>query len=664
MFSYPHWYQESPPPLTSTPANDGVINWSPLWKYDSDILEIENDSRQVESVYVRHRRERVDLAQRQISSCYDSSLPSRRIIRGTWFYYFTPAKAFYPFSEDVAKKIELWFQGLKALTPTPGEPIRSELEMNFTLPHRANGEVIKYKLLAIKEIPTPEQKTKDNLFDGFSVTMRSTAFNDFFTGTIQLERGARVTPDPEEAWCGTEADQLVFVVHGIGQALFAKSETSFKHQVSSLSKLTMEQQEALFQTDLELRQGAAAAAAAGAGAGADAVIAPSSAIPTNPTQTPTIISRFGNKKRIEYIPIEWYDIVRSEDSPLAKDLGLVTLPNIQVVRQIANEVVLDILLYLTPQYREKILTFVCSKIVEMYSVFVEINPNFLPNGGKCSLIGHSLGTVILFDLLANQRREAVIGKALMLPHLSPSSLSLGTKFTLPFRPHAFMAMGSPLGLFFSIRNSAHSMMFGQVKEHESDVTIEDVVMSQCFVLPTCSTFYNVFHPHDPVAYRIEPLLDPALFSKAPVVVIHHKGGFRAHYVFKNIATQITDTVSSVFNPAGWFTSKVLPTTVTTSTAVAAPPPSSLSSSQTNSSPASPSTPTTPLERANSKRSLEECPADIPQVALNAGRRIDYMLQETGLENANEYVSSITSHTGYFDMKDVARFIVVNIWARD
>jgi hypothetical protein len=399
MLSYPHWYQELPPSPTSTPAStDGVIQWGPLWKYDSDILEIENDSQQA-SVYVRHRRERVDLVQRKISSCYDSNVPSRRIIRGTWFYYYTPSKTYFPFTEDVAQRIELWFQGLKSLTPTPGDPIRAEVEMNFTLPHRANGEMIKYKLLAIKEVPTAEQKTKENLIDGFSVTMRSTAFNDFFTGYLQLERGARVTPDPEEVWCGTEADHVIFVVHGIGQALFAKSDTSFKHQTANISKLTMEQQEALFQTEQELRQGAQTTA-----------VTPSPTSPANPVQPLSILSRFGNKKRIEYIPIEWYDIVRSEDSPLAKDLNLVTLPNIQVVRQIANEVVLDILLYLTPQYREKILTFVCSKIVEMYSIFVDLNPNFLPNGGKCSLIGHSLGTVILFDLLANQRRESVIGK--------------------------------------------------------------------------------------------------------------------------------------------------------------------------------------------------------------------------------------------------------------
>jgi hypothetical protein len=376
-----------------------------MWKYDSDILEIENDSKQ-QTVYVRHRRERVELPQRQLFSCYDSTSPPRRIIRGTWFYYYTPSKSFFPFSEEVALRIELWFQSLKGLVSTNGDPIRGEVEFLISLPHRLSNESIKYKLSAVKEQQlSSDPKTKvENLIDGFSVTMRSTAFNDFFSGTIQLERGLRYNSEPEEAWCGTEVDHVVFVVHGIGQTMFAKSDGSFKSCIASLSKLTMEQQEALFQEQQNQQQAAATAAAT------TSTSQPAAAAVSLTAPTPaSILTHYGNKKRIEYIPIEWYNIVRADGSPLATDLSLVTLPNIQVVRQIANEVVLDILLYLTPEYREKILTHVCAKINEIYSIFLQLNPTFAPNNGKCSLIGHSLGTVILFDLLANQRREPLIG---------------------------------------------------------------------------------------------------------------------------------------------------------------------------------------------------------------------------------------------------------------
>ena len=84
------------------------------------------------------------------------------------------------------------------------------------------------------------------------------------------------------------------------------------------------------------------------------------------------------------------------------------------MRQIANEVVLDVLLYLTPAFRQRILSFVCHKINKIYHQFCENNPSFVESGGKCSFIGHSLGTVILFDLLAMQKTDmSVNGKLYM-----------------------------------------------------------------------------------------------------------------------------------------------------------------------------------------------------------------------------------------------------------
>jgi hypothetical protein len=77
-----------------------------------------------------------------------------------------------------------------------------------------------------------------------------------------------------------------------------------------------------------------------------------------------------------------------------------------VVRQIANEVVLDVLLYLTPAFRSRILNSVRYKINKYYHKFCDNNPSFVQDRGKCSVLGHSLGTVILFDLLALQADPA------------------------------------------------------------------------------------------------------------------------------------------------------------------------------------------------------------------------------------------------------------------
>ena len=48
----------------------------------------------------------------------------------------------------------------------------------------------------------------------------------------------------------------------------------------------------------------------------------------------------------------------------------------------------------------------------IYNLFCEYNPSFVSNGGKCSLIGHSLGSVIVFDILNAQNAEmASVGGA-------------------------------------------------------------------------------------------------------------------------------------------------------------------------------------------------------------------------------------------------------------
>ena len=58
-------------------------------------------------------------------------------------------------------------------------------------------------------------------------------------------------------------------------------------------------------------------------------------------------------------------------------------------------------------------------------------------------------------------------------------------YQLNFHVEHFFLLGSPLGLFVSLYN-------------EEDFVDEE--------LPTCKYFYNIFHPQDIIAYRVEPLL--------------------------------------------------------------------------------------------------------------------------------------------------------------
>lgn len=61
------------------------------------------------------------------------------------------------------------------------------------------------------------------------------------------------------------------------------------------------------------------------------------------------------------------------------------------------------------------------------------------------------------------------------------------------------------------------------------VTVRGIeTLGKDFRLPTCPGFFNIFHPFDPVAYRIETLVNPELTSIRPVLIPHHKGRKRMH----------------------------------------------------------------------------------------------------------------------------------------
>ncbi|KAG6465410.1 hypothetical protein O3G_MSEX015135, partial [Manduca sexta] len=59
-----------------------------------------------------------------------------------------------------------------------------------------------------------------------------------------------------------------------------------------------------------------------------------------------------------------------------------------------------------------------------------------------------------------------------------------------------------------------------------------------FALPTCDNFFNIFHPYDPIAYRIEPLINPRMRDVKPSLIPHHKGRKRMHLGMSFICVSI------------------------------------------------------------------------------------------------------------------------------
>lgn len=352
------------------------------------------------------------------------------------------------------------------------------------------------------------------------------------------------------------------------------------------------------------------------------------------TSTQLIQSHYNNSfsngviNRVEVLPISWHSTLHSGQTGVDRRLAQITLDSIPRLRSFTNDTVLDVLFYTSPVYCQTIIDTVCSELNRIYKLFRERNPGFK---GGVSLGGHSLGSVILYDLLCHQQPN--ISKDCS-PSKSHVSGCAGTgqpsvKFPqLTFNPDALYALGSPIAIFECIRG------------------VESLGMDFC--LPTCKNFFNIFHPYDPIAYRIEPLINPQLRRVKPFLIPHHKGRKRMHLELKDtmvrvgadLKQKLVESLKATWNK--WKSS------------------ASTSEGQLEKV----------VEEEMDKEQLcgDKDDADDQTASaemlgrLNSGRRIDYVLQEAPLEMINEYLFAMTSHVGYWESEDTMLLMLREIYS--
>jgi len=88
-----------------------------------------------------------------------------------------------------------------------------------------------------------------------------------------------------------------------------------------------------------------------------------------------------------------------------------TLNTIPALRSIANDVVLDVLLYLTPNYCYDVLQSVTDQIFSVYGVFNKTFPDFASRGGKFSLVG-SFSCLAVLTFLYKTNRVVLFARLL------------------------------------------------------------------------------------------------------------------------------------------------------------------------------------------------------------------------------------------------------------
>ncbi|KAJ6952360.1 phospholipase SGR2 [Populus alba x Populus x berolinensis] len=132
---------------------------------------------------------------------------------------------------------------------------------------------------------------------------------------------------------------------------------------------------------------------------------------------------------------------------------------------------------------------------------------------------------------------------------APKSYTPYIKYTkLEFKVDTFYAVGSPLGVFLSLHNVRIGL--GKGKEYWAEENISEE-------MPACRQMLNIFHPFDPVAYRIEPLVCKEFISKRPVIIPYHKGGRRLHIGFQEFTEDLAARSQAIINHLNVVKVKVL-----------------------------------------------------------------------------------------------------------
>ncbi|CAB9527338.1 SEC23-interacting protein [Seminavis robusta] len=476
-----------------------------------------------------------------------------------------------------------------------------------------------------------------------------------------------------------DIDHLVLMVHGIGEML--RSVDLFGLQITNLSTIV----------DCAgfLRQNHAEVQSARF----------SHMYPTHES-VPTV-----STGRVEYLPIEWHEAFsimsqrmsapsQFEASPIGRqlvkaggrqsrvmmqDISLRTIPQ---MRTFANDTLMDVLFFMSAEHHDTIIQ-ICT--AEM-NVVVQKFKALTGFRGKVSIIGHSLGSIISWDILAHQFPSKVMDSFMSGDEPHGDSIPVGGKSDVrshnaeewedvstscPESPedsnfesaelqvpnssehkglevsnvrtydsfvrdpssswqypklqfdvdNAFM-LGSPIAVFLMVRN--------QRKPLSAD-----------YSLGGCSRVFNIFHPYDPVAYRIEPLIDPRNSEFEPRIMTHWNGGFRVQYQTKRL----------------W--RKLIQTTMQTQQTVIERLEEGIAGmglldavGDLNDEDNQPVRGTPDDDQATNH---------VATGKLNEGRRIDYMLQEKEIEAANEYVAAFAAHSAYWQEKDLSLFIARQIY---
>ncbi|OAP61962.1 hypothetical protein AYL99_04165 [Fonsecaea erecta] len=364
----------------------------------------------------------------------------------------------------------------------------------------------------------------------------------------QEEREMEDAREKDGADQARQIDHLVLVTHGIGQRLGLRLDSiNFVHDVNTLRK-TMK---AVYESAPDLQ-----------------------ALSGDPKNC-----------RVQVLPICWrhmldfpkqslkqnrkeYDIgdadaIFDDDYPSLQDI---TVDGVPAVRNLITDLALDVLLYQSA-YREHIASIVQKEANRVYHLFKE-RTGF---SGKVSFCGHSLGSAICFDLMCRQEDDLKTRPRRVSSKTSREHGVEQKDLRLDFDVENFFALGSPVGLFqmlkgrtIAARPSRGASAFGATvvptSPFDPDPMRNDPFDSATSKLatgnsstglipittssPKCNELFNIFHPTDPIAYRMEPLISPAMAQLKSQPIPYTKKNLFAAPGISNISERVSQQIMS------------------------------------------------------------------------------------------------------------------------
>ncbi|XP_041710851.1 phospholipase DDHD1 isoform X2 [Coregonus clupeaformis] len=448
--------------------------------HSTDERDLDSINISVEAVCVRGGLYEVDLKDRECYPVYWNQQESIPVMRSQWFIDGT----WLPLEEDESDLIEV-----EHLTHFRGQQMQDSFDSNSVVAKTVDSKDAVHSLKlsrthvdwhSVDEVYLYSDATTSKI--ARTVTQKL-GFSKASSSGTRLHRGYVEEASLEDK--PPQTTHIVFVVHGIGQ----KMDTGrIIKNTGMLREAVRKMEEKHFSEYTE--------------------------------------------EYVEFLPVEW----RSKLALDGDTVDSITPDKVRGLRDLLNSSAMDIMYYTSPLYRDEITKGLTSELNRLYTLFCSRNPEFEEKGGKVSIVSHSLGCVITFDIMTGWdpvrfclQEHQELEEALDLRWVSYEERRLleqlqltrnrlreledqlqGLEASKPLAPPAlkfkvenFFCMGSPLAVFLALRG---------IRPGNSG--------EQDHILPRsiCQRLFNVFHPTDPVAYRLEPLILKHYSNIAPAQI--------------------------------------------------------------------------------------------------------------------------------------------------